>query len=103
MLFTCTQEKLARAVNLTAHLSGKNATLPILNNILIEADGGILKFTSTNLEIGIKTRIGGRGGRNGKLTVNGRVVSEYINLLKDDKVDLKVENDVLEIKSGNHK
>jgi DNA polymerase III subunit beta len=103
MKFKCTQENLNRALVLTAHLSGKNVALPILNNILLNVTGGMLHISATNLEIGIKTQIGGKGDGDGSITVGGKILADYVNLLAGETVELGVHDTTLEVRSSKHK
>ena len=43
MKVICLQENFKRSLNITQNIIGKNLTLPILNNLLIETEGGRLK------------------------------------------------------------
>jgi len=53
MKITCTQENLNQGLNIVSHIASKNTSLPILNNVLIKAEKGVLNLITTNLEIGI--------------------------------------------------
>ena len=53
MKLICTQENLSRSIAYLERITGKQSTLPILSNILVEAENGRLKLSATNLEIGV--------------------------------------------------
>ena len=103
MKIVCLQKNLKQGVFTTAHITGKNVNLPILNNLLIQVDNNIIKLISTNLEIGITSIVRGKIEETGAFTVDARVLSEYINLLPNQKVELSLETDNLLIKSENYK
>ncbi len=103
MKISTLQENLKYGLSLTGHLAGKNINLPILNNILIEAKDNKIKLISTNLEIGITCLIRGKIEKEGITTVNSKIISDYINLLANKKVELNNKNKKLLIKSDNYK
>lgn len=53
----CLKNHLKEAIGLCERVTGKNLSLPILSNILIFDDNKTLKFTATNLEMGIEVEI----------------------------------------------
>ncbi len=99
MKFSCKIENLKKGLQTVSHIVGKNQTLPILNNVLLEAKNGSLNLSTTNLEIGIKTSIRGRVEKSGSLTVPARLLSEYINNLNSETVDLETQKTNLKISS----
>ena len=66
MKLICTQENLSRSITYLERITGKQSTLPILSNILIEAENGRLKLSATNLEIGVIVNIGAKIEEEGK-------------------------------------
>lgn len=102
MKLSCTQENLSKALFIASNISGQNTTLPILNNLLLEARDGLLYISSTDLEIGIVCEVRGKIEQTGKITVPSRLLANYISLLPKDRVDLEVKENVLHIKCGEH-
>lgn len=94
MKIICKQENLISGLLKVSHLTGKNFNLPILNNILIKADSGIIELSATNLEMGVKTSIRGRIEQEGKVTIPAKIITDYINLINGDK------NIILETQEG---
>ncbi|MFH0780278.1 MAG: DNA polymerase III subunit beta [Parcubacteria group bacterium] len=102
MKLTCTQENLNFGLQTTGHLANKNVNLPILNNVLLEAKEGILKLSSTNLEIGISGFVRCKVDKEGSFTVDARLLSDYVNLLNNDQVKIELKpDDFLQISCGN--
>lgn len=60
----------------------------------------MIKLTSTNLEIGINCQVRGKIEAEGKITVQAKLLADYINSLSHDRVDLSAEKDNLRIASG---
>ena len=100
MKISCTQENLSHGLNTVSHIASKNVSLPILNNVLIVAENGIIKLTTTNLEIGVNCQVRGKMEKEGKITVQARLLADYINSLPNERIDLAVEGDNLKIKCG---
>lgn len=103
MKFICTQENLNKGLNIVSHISSKNMTLPILNNVLIKATEGGIKLITTNLEIGISVFLRGKVENEGEFTVQARLLAEYISLLPKENIELNLSEDNLNIKCGNYK
>ncbi len=103
MKITCLQENLNKGFFIVSHLAIGNSTLPILNNILLKTEKGILVLSSTNLEIGIQTQIRGKVEREGSFTVPSQILSNYINLLPKDQITLELVENQLNIKCKNSK
>ncbi len=104
MKLQCTQENLNTALNLITHIASRNATLPILNNVLIQADDGRIKLSATNLELGITSVVRGKVEQGGAYTVQSRLLADYIALLPREKVSLELEggtHDLLRVRCLN--
>ncbi|MDD5039525.1 MAG: DNA polymerase III subunit beta [Patescibacteria group bacterium] len=103
MRVICTQENLARGLQMVSHIASKNVSLPILNNVLLKAEKGALRLLATNLEIGAECSIRGKVEREGAISVQARVLHDYINLLPRENVTLEVREDNLTISCSNAK
>jgi DNA polymerase-3 subunit beta len=104
MKAVCTYENLRNALNATEFATSKSATLSILNNILIETDGGQLCLSATNLEIGIVKKIQAKIESPGKIVVSASLLGNFLTALRgDDHITLSVEGRILTLKSGAHK
>jgi DNA polymerase-3 subunit beta len=103
MKFTCTQENLSKGLSQVVHIVSRSATLPILNNVLIKAENGIIYLNTTNLEIGIKTVIRGKVEEGGEFTVQAKLLFDYISLLPKENVNFEVNEQILHINCQNYK
>jgi len=98
------QENLKRALNIVGHVTVKNINLPILNNILIKAKESEIELISTNLEIGIVYKLRGKVESPGELTVDSKLITEYVNLLNsNENVLLKEKDKELIVQCNNYK
>lgn len=105
MKLICTQENFKRAIHNCERMVSKRNTLPILNNILFEAEKGGLKISATNLEIGVSTKIGAKIERDGRITVPAKLIGSFSTNLPntEENVILEAIEDKLKIQSGLNK
>lgn len=92
MKLSCKQADLALTLSLVNRAVSPNNTLPVLNNILIIAEGKKLFLKATNLEIAISASFEAKIENEGALTVPAKVFSSYVSLLEDKEVELQVGN-----------
>jgi len=101
MKLVCTQADLDAALNIVGKAINQNTTLPVLNNVLLKAEGGRLNFAGTNLEIAIQCFVSAEIKAEGAITVPAKLLVSYISLLKDESVELSVdESNTLLIKAA---
>ena len=103
MKFTCTQENLNRGLLKVQGVTNQATSLPILKNIYLEAKNGVLKLKATDLEIGMVTQVRGKSETEGQLTVDAKLINNFVALLPQDKVLLSTEGKHLLVKCGSHK
>lgn len=104
MKFISLQENLKRGLTIVGHATTKNINLPILNNILIRAEGGNIELISTNLEIGVRHQLRGKIETEGEFTVDSKLITEYVSLLtSSETVKLEEKEGELKVESGNYK
>lgn len=97
------QENLKKGLSIVSHGTGKNINLPILNNILIKAHKNSVELISTNLEIGIIHKLRGKVEEEGEFTVDAKIITDYVNLLPSENVEIEDINDELKIECENYK
>lgn len=103
MHIQCTQEKLKKAIYTVERVTGKNGTLPILENILLQTKDGFLHLTATNLEVGISTSIGVKIEHEGSIAVPVTIFSQFINNLPSSSIiTLKTKENTLYVVSDRH-
>lgn len=100
MKLICAQADLERALNIVSKAITPNTTLPVLNNILLKAEGKSLYFAATNLEVAIQYFIPADVKNEGAITIPAKLLGSYINLLKDEKVEISLlEGETILLKS----
>ena len=85
---------LLRELQLFQGIVERKNTIPILANVLIEADGDQVKFLATDLEVGLRSRCAASVTKGGSLTLPAKKLYEIIKALPD--TDIRIE----ENKSG---
>jgi DNA polymerase-3 subunit beta len=91
MEFTVSRADLVRELNLSQGVVEKKTTIPILSNVLIEAEGSRIVLTATDLELGIRCSCAARVKKSGAGTVPARRLLDYVRLLPDGDVQVKIQ------------
>ncbi len=91
MRLTCSQKDLKFALEIVSLAVNSSTTLPVLNNILMKATNKKLSFSATNLEIAINYSIPADVKNEGSITIPAKLITNYISLLEDAEIELKVE------------
>ncbi|MEZ4496790.1 MAG: DNA polymerase III subunit beta [Thermomicrobiales bacterium] len=88
MKVTCLQENLQRALAQASRAVATKTALPVLSNVLLVAEDGQLRIAATDLHIGITTRIPAAIEEEGRITVDARLLAEFVNTLPNEQVEL---------------
>ncbi len=100
MKITCTKDNLSKALSVVGGIANKNVTLPILGNVLIKADDQKTEVIATNLELAVIATIRSKVDEPGSFTVPARTLSEFVNLLSDEKIEMEIKDNELSITCG---
>lgn len=79
-----------RGLQMVQNIVEPRQTLPILANVLIEAEGDTVRLTATDLEVGARVSIPARVGGKGAVTVSARKLAEIVKELPAPAVAMKV-------------
>jgi DNA polymerase-3 subunit beta len=85
---SCLQENLARGLSIVGRAVASRSTLPVLGNVMLSTDGGRLKLSATNLEIGINCWVGAKVAEEGATTVPARLLIDFVNSLPPEQIDM---------------
>ncbi len=88
MKLSCLQGNLSRGLGIVGRAVATRTTLPITNNVLLATDQSRLKLVATNLEMAISYWIGAKVEEEGTITVPARLLTEFVNSLPNDKIDI---------------
>jgi DNA polymerase-3 subunit beta len=100
MKFSCTKEKLVRALSLTTSVANKSVNLPILGNVLIRAEMQKVEVVANNLEMAIIANLSAKVEEEGSFTVPARTLSDFVTLLPDEKIEIELKENELVVACG---
>lgn len=97
------KENFKNGLNIIEKIIGKNLSLPILDNVLIDTDENYLTLTSTDLETAIKLWILTKIVKKGKIVVPAKFLSSFVSSLPNDKILIEEKKNGLYIECKNLK
>lgn len=103
MKLSCLQENLSKGLGIVGRAVATRTTLPITNNVLLATEGSRLKLAATNLEIAISCWIGAMVEQEGAITIPARLLTEFIDSLPPEKIDLNLSERTLEVECARFK
>lgn len=87
----------------TQNIVEKRNTMPILINVLLEAEENVLKVFATDLEVSLTDQVKVQTHQNGKVAVSAKSLFDIAKELSEGPITLiKKENNWLEIKQGKY-
>ena len=92
MNISCLKENLKEHLDNALRIVKYNSTLPILNNFLLNTEKGVLKISSTDLEIGFTSWVPSKILKEGSITVPAQLLSQFINNLPNKTVEMEVKD-----------
>ena len=98
MKLSCLQENMSRGLATVGRAVATRTTLPITNNVLLVTEKSRLKLVATNLEMAISYWIGAKIEEEGSITVPARLLTEFVNSLPNDKIDMELKGKTLSVK-----
>lgn len=99
MELTVLQENLSSALKDMSPFIQGTLPVPLLENILIQVENNKLKISATDLLIGIQKEIRAKILKEGKICVNARRFSSFINQIPPGKIDILLEKTQLLVKT----
>jgi len=97
MRISCTQENLRSCLGLVGHIAARQGSLPILSNVLLRAEAKAITCAATNLEIAMSYQLRGKVDEDGAVTANAKLLTDVVNLLPKDRVDIRVHENNIEL------
>lgn len=97
------KKDLLNLIGKTQNIVEKRNTMPVLVNVLLEADENKLKVFATDLEVSLTDQVAVKVHQSGKVAVSAKSLFEITRKLSDGIISLtKKENNWLEIKQGKY-
>ena len=95
------KDNLKNGLEIVEKIAKKNLTLPALSNVLLSCEGNFLRLDTTNLETSISWWVLAKIKEEGKIAVPATFFSNLVNLLKEEKIELRSQdrNLILETKN----
>lgn len=97
MKLTILQQDLLPILQSVSRSCGIKATLPVLANVLIQAENNTLKLSATNLEIGVIKEVSAKISEEGSVTIPAKTFLDLISALSGAEIELEATNDQLKI------
>jgi DNA polymerase-3 subunit beta len=97
------KENLKNGLGVVEKIVGKNLSLPILNNVLIDIEDSFLNLVSTDLETSIKIWILTKIIEKGKIVVPAKFLSSFVSSLPNEKITMEARDQNLYIECKNLK
>jgi len=82
---------LLRELQLFQGIVERKNTIPILANVLLDANGGEVKMLATDLEVGLRSKCPATVSKNGSLTLPAKKLYEIVKALPE--TDVRIEED----------
>lgn len=95
------KENLRKAISSCERITRKTSVLPVLQNVLMEADGNFLHLTTTNLETTIQWGVLAKVAKKGKVAIPATFFANLVSLITSEKVALQEDNQNLMLVSEN--
>src|SRR5436189_469103 len=86
MKFSVSKEKLLEGLQTVQNVVGTRTTLPILSNVLLQAEDGHLRLTTTDLDVGISGVIDVSVEKPGGTTLPARRLATIVRELPDSEI-----------------
>lgn len=104
MNIICNKSSLIKGVGTVIRAVSQKTTMPILQCILLNAEGDIFSLTGNDLELGVYCTAEAVVKKEGKVAVNAKIFSEIIRRLPEEEVIIDSDDqDNITIQSGKSK
>lgn len=95
------REALLKPLSLITNVVERRHTMPILTNVLIQAENNTITLTATDLEVELRTQISGVAGDTGEFTVPARKLFDICRALPAaSNIKLRTDKNKIVVRSG---
>lgn len=92
MRIICLQENLKEGLIILERATSKNQNLPLLHNISLKTEVGIIKAFATDLEIGVEVCIPCKVEKQGEVVIPIKTILQFIQNLPNTKITIEIKN-----------
>ena len=103
MKLICLQENIKEGLFILERIASKNQNMPVLNNIILKTEKGLLKTFATDLEIGVEINIPCKIEKEGEVVVPVKTISQFISNLPNTKIIIEEKNNKITIEADSIK
>ena len=89
MKFTINRDHFSSGLQLVTSVVGSRKTMPILQNVLIEAQKGLIRLTTTNLDLGARCSIKADVVKEGSITLPVKEIGRIVRELAEMEVNVE--------------
>jgi DNA polymerase III subunit beta len=101
MKFSVTKEKLLEGLQQVQNVVSTRTTLPILSNVLLQADGNEIHLTTTDLDVGVRGSCEAQVDKEGATTLPARRLFNIVRELPSTEIQFNVDGkNTASIRSG---
>lgn len=94
------KENLKREISVAERITGRNPSLPILNDVLMEAEDNFFTIISTDLEMALRVWMLTKVVERGRVAIPARLLSGLVSSLPNEKIVIESDNNNINIKCG---
>lgn len=91
MKIEVSQAELSKAVNIVSKAVPIRTSMPILECILIDATGSDIKLIANNMDLGIKTTVGGQIDERGVVAIDAKFLSDLVRKVPQNIVTIETD------------
>ena len=106
MKFTIDRSALLRALNHVQSVVERRNTIPILSNVLIRAENGILTMTTTDMDLEISESVSATVEDSGSITAPAHTLHDIVRKLPESEaviIEVNKEGNNMEVRAGRSK
>ncbi len=101
MKFSISREALLKPLQVVSGVVEKRQTLPILSNVLLSLDNGVLTMTGTDLEVELQARAESVQGESGDITLPARKFMDICRTLPEGaEINISIDSERALLRSG---
>jgi len=88
MKFTCATKDITAAVGAASKVVNAHTTVPVLSNVLLQADGGKIAVRATDLELTLEQAFSAQIAEGGSVTIPAKLFASYLGNLGAGTLEL---------------
>jgi DNA polymerase III subunit beta len=91
------QENLTKALGRTTRVISSRAQLPVLQNVLLRSESGMLRVIATNMEASVSTLVRAKEEGGGGVCVSAKLLSELVSTMSQETITLEEKDGSLSV------